>query len=146
MKALNINLPKWGILQNRKHGRLGRTLVKKVRCSDKSAGYKVSFIVPVFCGPGDNIGRSSIARRRAVGKRVAPVQTQGPVRGHHQGSEAALLLPETRREATRETSSCAQTGQKEDPQGPRLSSRSRLAGWQAVALQTRAGCRKSCRT
>src|SRR4029077_14075802 len=65
-------------------------------------------------------GRSSIARGRVAGERPASIQTQGSDGRHHQGSEAALLLPETGREASAKASSGTQTCPKEESKRARL--------------------------
>src|ERR1035441_4573577 len=46
-------------------------------------------------------GRGSRTRRRAARKCAAPVQAEGTAGGHHQGSQASLLLPEAGREEAR---------------------------------------------
>jgi len=53
---------------------------------------------------GDQFGRSATAGRRDAGKCATPVQTQGSDGRHHQGSEAALVLPQAGREASGEAS------------------------------------------
>ncbi len=53
-------------------------------------------------------GGGSRTGRRAAGKCFAPIQAEGAAGGHHQGSEASLLLPEARREETRQGSFGAQ--------------------------------------
>jgi hypothetical protein len=46
---------------------------------------------------GDERGRSSIARRRIGGECSSSIQAQSSSRGHYQGDEASLLLPEAGR-------------------------------------------------
>jgi hypothetical protein len=75
---------------------------------------------------GGYFGGSSTTGRRAVGKRAASLQAQGAGRRHHQGSQAALILPQAGREAQGQAGPGAQASEKEEPQRPRLPFRSRL--------------------
>ena len=64
-----------------------------------------------------SFGRSKDSRRRTAGECTAPLQAQGAAGRHHQGSQAALVLHEARREDAHEAGVGPQAQSQESPQG-----------------------------
>src|SRR5882724_4450649 len=76
----------------------------------------LAITIPVQTGPiwgCSSVGRSKTSRGRVPRKCIASLQAQGATGRHHQGGQAALLLPEAGREEARERSTSAQTQSKE---------------------------------
>jgi len=72
------------------------------------------------------VGRGTGPRGRVPGKRASSVQTQGSAGGHHQGGQASLLLPETRRETPRQGSPGTQAKSQKSTQRTRLEPAGRM--------------------
>src|SRR5580658_9629643 len=67
-----------------------------------------------------SVGRSEIARGRVPRECTAALQAQGAAGRHHQGGQAALLLPQTRRKEAREGSIGAETQPEKSSERARL--------------------------